>query len=94
MGAAEMNRQHCLGLMFLGVIYFGSVPAASWAAENKSAEKPDAVADGSAKSAALQWVDGFRRVQVLFSDKDVERLRGELAKASPSESESSAAPRR
>jgi len=82
MGATEMNRQHFLGLMFLVVIFFGLVPLAPWAAEKKPQEKPDAVADGSAKSAALKWVDGFRKVQVLFSDKDVEKLRSELAEGS------------
>lgn len=71
-----MNRQHFLGLMFLVVVYFGLVPLASWAAEK---EKPKAAAGGSAKITALKWVDGFRKVQVLFSDKDVENLRSELA---------------
>jgi hypothetical protein len=33
----------------------------------------------SPKDQALQWIDAYRQVQVLFHEKDIERLRSEVA---------------
>jgi hypothetical protein len=71
MNKPQMNKQRGLVLVLLVVVCLSQMPRASWAAE-----------DGAAKNSALKWIDGFWKVQVLFSDKDIQRLRGELAEGS------------
>jgi hypothetical protein len=42
-----------------------------------------ATSRGDEKQQALDWLDRYRKVQVLFHDQDVERLRKELAAGTP-----------
>ncbi len=54
----------------------------SAAATSRADEKADV---SNAKQKALAWIDDYRKKQVLFHDKDVERVRQELADSSPEE---------
>jgi hypothetical protein len=60
---------------------------AAWgeAGANDSAADSAAAQTGQEKTEALAWLDGYRKVQVLFNNKDLERLREEIAASTPDE---------
>jgi len=84
-----MNCQWLL-IAFLAVTPMGFVPSPIGAAENPSAGPP-VTADGKTfeqrKQEALDWLDNYLRVQVLFEPEDIQAVRETVAQMNPEELE-------